>query len=277
MIPATMAVAAASAQTTSGRYVYAREARVARSAALVLDAIVFGFVTAVVNGVYGVTEITSASFSPSGSVMSTTTSVAWPWLTLLGLLYFTIPEAMFGASLGKHWMHLKVVRLDGLPLGLGAVIIRNLLKPIDFLPLLYLVGGVLVLLTPGAQRLGDMAGGTTVVYQRRAPEAGATRTSGRMAARRVLPGVLLAALLFTALFDYFGRPPLLIDGLFKQDALLARDLRSYELGAPTWGFGRVTYPIRGRTATAVCSGSIHLQWQFLGWTESSGSMTCDSS
>src|SRR5437773_8951937 len=98
---------------TSERAAFARDARVARSAALVLDTIVFGFVTFIVNSVYGVTEITSSSFSASGTFMTTTTAVAWPWLTLLGMLYFAIPAAMFGATPGKHWMRLKVVRLDG--------------------------------------------------------------------------------------------------------------------------------------------------------------------
>src|SRR2546430_15427819 len=124
------------------------------------------------------------------------TAGAWPWLTLVGLLYFTVSEAMFGASPGKSWMRLKVVRLDGRPLGLGEVIVRNLLKPIDFLPVLYLLGGLLVLITPGAQRLGDLAAGTTVVYQHRAMELGAHRQSSTTA-RRGLQAALFAALFFT--------------------------------------------------------------------------------
>src|SRR5438034_4529337 len=134
MISPTMAVAAAGS-IISERAAFARDARVARSAALVLDTIVFGFITLIVNSVYGVTEITSSSISASGTFMTTTTAVAWPWLTLLGMLYFAIPEAMFGASPGKYLLRLRVVRLDGRPLGLDEVIVRNLLKPIDFLPI----------------------------------------------------------------------------------------------------------------------------------------------
>ncbi len=272
MISPAMAVATAGS-ASSERAAFARQARVARSAAVVLDAITFGFITFIVNGVYGVTEITSSSISASGSFMTTTTAVTWPWLTLLGLLYFLVSEAMFGASPGKYWMRLKVVRLDGGPLGLGDVIVRNLLKPIDFLPVLYLLGGLLVLVTPGAQRLGDLAAGTTVVYQHRALELGATRHSGTTA-RRALLAALLAALLFTAAFDYFGRPPMFIDGLFKQRLLLNPDLESYLLGQPTWGLGSVTYQLSGRTATEKCSGSIQLSWQLFGWAESTSQLLC---
>ena len=55
-----------------------------------------------------------------------------------------------------------------MPLALRAVIVRNLLKPIDWLPILYLLGGASVLLTTNSQRLGDLAAGTTVVYRHRA-------------------------------------------------------------------------------------------------------------
>lgn len=272
MIAPTMAVAAAGSPPSS-RAAFAREARIARSAALVLDAIVFGVITGIVNGVYGVTEITSGYVAAGGGVFTTSTSVAWPWLTLLGMLYFAVPEAMFGASLGKHLMRLKVVRFDGRPLGIRDVVIRNVLKPIDFLPVLYLLGGMLVLATPGSQRLGDVAGGTTVVYRQRALEPGATRTSGKTS-RRVLIAVLGAAVALSLLFDYFGRPSLVIDGMFKQHGLVNPGLISYSLGRPAWGLGTVTYPLTGRTATETCTGSVQLSWQGLGWAESAGQLLC---
>src|SRR5690349_2449487 len=142
----TMAVAAVESARFD-RAELAREARVTRSAALVVDLVVFGFISFVVNNVYGVEQVTSGFITAGGGVISTTTAIDWPWMTLLGVLYFAVPEAIFGASPGKQLMRLKVVRLDGRPLGLGSVIVRNLLKPVDFLPVLYLLGGVLVLAT----------------------------------------------------------------------------------------------------------------------------------
>lgn len=272
MISRAMAVAAAGS-TAIERAAHAREARTARLAALILDAIVFGFVTAVVNAVYGVTEVTSGYVTANGSYTTTTTAVAWPWLFLLGLLYFGVPEAMFGATPGKHWMRLKVVRLDGASLTLRDVFVRNILKPVDFLPILYLLGGALVMATPGAQRFGDMAAGTTVVYRHRALEPGATRTSG-VTARRVLVAVLAVAAAATLLFDYFGRPPLVVDAMYKTGRLVGPQLTSYSLGQPAWGFGTVTYPITGRTPTQRCTGTVTLAWMVLGWNESRAQMVC---
>ncbi len=271
MISRTMAVAAAGTAVSDGAE-FAREARVARSAALVLDLIGFGFISFVVNSVYGVTQVTSGFITAGGGVSSTTTAVDWPWMTLLGVLYFAIPEAMFGASPGKLLMGLRVVRLDGRPLGIRSVIVRNVLKPVDFLPVLYLLGGVLVLVTRGSQRLGDIAAATTVVYKHRAREPAATRTSSRRA-RLVLAGAFAVALLFTVAFDYFGRPPLIIQGDFNQRNLIG-DLDSYALGQPAWSFGSVTYPIYGRAGTEICAGSIKLTWEFLGWNQSSSSLKC---
>src|SRR5260370_34305872 len=98
-------------------------------------------------------------------------------MTLLGVLYFAIPEAMFGASPGKLLMGLRVIRLDGRRLGIGSVIVRNVLKPVDFPPVLYLLGGVLVPATRRSQRLGDLAAGTTVLYRPRERQPEAARAS----------------------------------------------------------------------------------------------------
>lgn len=249
---------------------FAREARVARLAALVLDTIVFGFITAIVNAVYGVTEVTGGYIAGNASLTTTSTAVAWPWLTLLGLLYFAVPEAMFGATPGKHWMRLKVVRADGAPLAVRDVVVRNVLKPVDFLPILYVLGGVLVMATPRAQRLGDLAAGTTVVYQRR---EGVTRSSGPTA-RRALFAVLGVAAAFTVLFDYFGRPPLVIDGMYKTGHLVGPPLTSYSLGQPTWGLGTVTYPIKGQAPGQSCTGTVDLKWNVFGWDEAGAQMLC---
>jgi uncharacterized RDD family membrane protein YckC len=260
-----MAVAAAEA-ATSTQAEFAREARIARLAALVLDTIVFGFITAIVNGVYGVTEVTSGYIAGGTSFMTTTTAVAWQWLTLLGILYFAVPEAMFGATPGKHLMRIKIVRRDGGPLTLRDVLIRNILRPVDFLPILYLLGGMLVLATSAAQRLGDLTAGTTVVYRHR---EGATRSSSPTA-HRVLIALLAVAVVASLVFDYFGRPPLVIDSLAKTGQL--HPLRDYELGSPSWGFGTVTYPIR--QAGSGCAGTITLDWSLSEWHLSSMSVSC---
>lgn len=249
---------------------FAREARSGRLAAVMIDTIVLALLSGVVNAVYGVTEVTSAYIGATGSVTTTTTAVAWPWLMLVGVVYFAVSEAMFGASPGKVWMRLKVVRADGRPLRVRDVLLRNVLKPIDFLPIFYLLGGLIVIATPAAQRIGDLAAGTTVVYRHR---EGVTRASGRTA-RRILVAAFVAAVVVTGLFDYFGRPPLVIDGMYKTGHLVGPPLTGYSLGQPRWGFGTVTYPISGTADGKRCSGTVELKWNVFGWAGAGAQMLC---
>jgi uncharacterized RDD family membrane protein YckC len=69
-----------------------------------------------------------------------------------------------GRSLGKIAMKIRVVMLDGSPPGLGAYLIRWLLRIIESVAFL---GGIVPIITVAAngkgQRLGDIAASTTVV------------------------------------------------------------------------------------------------------------------
>ena len=75
-----------------------------------------------------------------------------------------------GQTLGKKLLRLRVMDEQGLRLQLSQIIIRNLLRFIDSLPALYLVGGVVCLLSARAQRLGDFAANTIVVWSPRIVE-----------------------------------------------------------------------------------------------------------
>lgn len=70
-----------------------------------------------------------------------------------------------GRTLGKRLLHLRVMDERGLPLRFSQVVIRNLLRAIDSLPVAYLVGGGAALLGRKAQRLGDFAAATIVVRE----------------------------------------------------------------------------------------------------------------
>ncbi len=275
-----MAVAAVSSGMPSERAVQARLARRRRFSALVLDLIFFGVLSLVVNNVYGVTEVTSgAPLSPvrAFAYYTTSTTIAWPLLTLLWLAYYIVPEGLFGASLGKILCGLCVVRVDGRPLGFGAVLTRNVLRLVDVLPGLYLIGGLFVLGSANSERLGDRWAGTTVVSRDAAlaQDPRATRRPPR-GARRALGVVLVVALLLTIGFDYFGRPRLVIAGMYNQHQLLLTDVTAYRLGNAEWGFGSVTYPITAVEGAKTCSGSITLIWSVTGWDESQASWSCSS-
>jgi len=71
-----------------------------------------------------------------------------------------------GQTLGKRVMGLRVVDAQGLRLQLPQIALRNFLRFVDALPLLYLVGGIAALVTRKAQRLGDLAANTIVARER---------------------------------------------------------------------------------------------------------------
>jgi uncharacterized RDD family membrane protein YckC len=242
-----------------------------------LDLLIYGVLSFVVNNVYGVTQVTSGSL-PVGSVgvfeYTTVTAVAWPLQWLLAMAYFAIPEAMFGATPGKRLAGLCVVRVDGTPLTLQAVLVRNVLRIIDWLPFLYVLGGTLTVFSANSQRLGDLAAGTTVVSRGDATEPGATLNGGPQA-RRIAGIALVVVVLFTFAFDYFGRPPLIVQGLYNERQMLIGGA-GYKLGSPQWSLGRVTYPITGQQAGSgsSCTGSITFDWSWFGWQENGAGYAC---
>ena len=71
-----------------------------------------------------------------------------------------------GQTLGKRMMRLRVVDAGGMPLTPGQIVLRNLVRVIDELPLMYLVGGIAMMVSRHAQRLGDLAAGTIVIRHR---------------------------------------------------------------------------------------------------------------
>jgi len=75
-----------------------------------------------------------------------------------------------GQTPGKRVMRLRVVDACGMALAPGQIVVRNLVRVVDELPLLYLVGGIAMMVSRRAQRLGDLAAGTIVVRHRTVQE-----------------------------------------------------------------------------------------------------------
>ena len=69
-----------------------------------------------------------------------------------------------GQTIGKRLLRLRVMDAQGLRLQFHQVLLRNLLRFVDMLPALYLVGGLACLFSRRAQRLGDLAANTVVVH-----------------------------------------------------------------------------------------------------------------
>jgi uncharacterized RDD family membrane protein YckC len=68
-----------------------------------------------------------------------------------------------GQTLGKRLLKLRVVDRQGFRLHASQIIIRNLLRTFDFLPLFYLLGGSVAFINRYGQRIGDIAANTIVI------------------------------------------------------------------------------------------------------------------
>jgi len=83
---------------------------------------------------------------------------------VLALVYYGLAEALTGQTLGKKLLGLKVVSEDGSVATTGQILIRTLLRIVDQIPFLYLLG-LIVMLATGRQRkrIGDIVARTRVV------------------------------------------------------------------------------------------------------------------
>jgi uncharacterized RDD family membrane protein YckC len=89
-------------------------------------------------------------------------------LALASLLLLLGYDVLFevlggGRTLGKRVSGLRVVLDTGAPIGLRASLIRNLLRLVEGVALMYVPAMISVLATRSNQRLGDLAAGTLVV------------------------------------------------------------------------------------------------------------------
>jgi uncharacterized RDD family membrane protein YckC len=82
--------------------------------------------------------------------------------------YMVLLESVWsGQTIGKRVMGLRVIQDTGVRVGPLQALLRNLVRPVDKLPVFYLIGGVAALLSGTQQRLGDLLAGTIVVRERR--------------------------------------------------------------------------------------------------------------
>jgi len=95
-------------------------------------------------------------------IFSKTPEVA-AFLLLFGIFaYYIVMEAIWGATLGKMALKLRIVHLDGSSIGWSEALIRTLLRIVDGL-FCYIVGAMIIHNSLQHQRLGDMAAKTVVI------------------------------------------------------------------------------------------------------------------
>lgn len=81
---------------------------------------------------------------------------------LITFAYFMFFEGLFGWTPGKKIFKLVVVSSNGHRPSISSIIIRNLLRPLDFTAF-YLLGFIFITYTKNSQRVGDILAKTVVV------------------------------------------------------------------------------------------------------------------
>ncbi|HEX9404968.1 MAG TPA: RDD family protein [Steroidobacteraceae bacterium] len=114
---------------------------------------------------YMIVSGVAATLGPGGRVgTGVLLIIVFLILWLYPIIFELTPAA---ATPGKRAMGIQVMMANGLPLTPAGSLIRNLMRAVDMLPLLYGFAIVSVLMRRDARRLGDLAAGTIVVYRDR--------------------------------------------------------------------------------------------------------------
>ena len=74
--------------------------------------------------------------------------------------------AMHGSTPGKRIAGARLMTLEGFTPGIGSILIRNIFRLIDSLPGVYTVGLLFAIFTRNHVRIGDLAAGTVLVYEK---------------------------------------------------------------------------------------------------------------
>ncbi|MCM3748727.1 RDD family protein [Paenibacillus pasadenensis] len=114
------------------------------------------------------------------------------FLIVLNVGYFIVMEAYWGGqTIGKKAVGLRVLMQHGQSATILPVVIRNLFRLLDFLPMGYFAGGVAILFSRRDNRIGDMVAGTIVVAEASAEHRSRrSRIDKRIAAMQKRGGIL---------------------------------------------------------------------------------------
>jgi len=86
--------------------------------------------------------------------------------SLIYFLYHPVLETLMkGRTPGKRFAGIRIVTLDGAVPGIAAILVRNVFRILDSLPLIYIVGIGACLLTRKQVRIGDLAAHTVLVHE----------------------------------------------------------------------------------------------------------------
>lgn len=146
-----------------------------RFIAALLDTIIISiaFLIILIPGTFGATfliKLILSAFGRSSSGGLETWVLAGTGLLsfLVIAFYYVLFEAFWhGQTPGKRRLGVRVIREGGHSLNFSASMIRNLIRLIDFLPLYYVIGILVIFIDPKSRRLGDLAAGTVVIKEQK--------------------------------------------------------------------------------------------------------------
>ncbi len=143
-------------------------------------------------------------------------------ILLFGLewIYPIVFELMPGsATPGKRMLGLRVMMDTGLPITPAASLVRNLLRAVDFMPFVFTIGLLSMLLRRDFKRVGDIAAGTIVVHAEHVRLSGALPEAVALAPRVPLQRPQMIAIMRLA-----GRAARLTPERVDELAALAEDV-----------------------------------------------------
>ena len=144
-----------------------------RMAAFVVDTMILGFLFKLLSWLLFVTlsiNLRMEDFFSDDHEMIVTPFIAIPFLTfftvqLVGFwLYYALTETLFGGSLGKLLLHLRVTGLDGRRIGFKNATGHAFARILSFVP--FLTGYMMAVFTEKTQALHDLFAGCIVIPAR---------------------------------------------------------------------------------------------------------------
>ena len=137
-----------------------------RFLAAIVDTLLIGIAEVVIVLLISLILASTERFADTAGSLLLAAGTLLAFIVLWG--YYIAFELLWnGQSPGKRLIGLRVVREGGLPVTFVGSAIRNLIRIADFLPAFYGIGVVVMFIDRRARRLGDLAGGTLVVKERR--------------------------------------------------------------------------------------------------------------
>jgi uncharacterized RDD family membrane protein YckC len=138
-----------------------------RFLATLIDSLIQGTIYVFLFVVFALVEFTGVLTGLPRQVTALAPVLLLLVLFLVQFGYFLLFELFTGGQTpGKQLFNLRVIKENGYPLSPIDSIIRNLVRIIDFFPVAYGIGVIVMFFNDRARRLGDYAAGTLVVKMR---------------------------------------------------------------------------------------------------------------